>query len=118
MGLARASHMEAFQIFSSYAQDDETDIIISSLGITAILDPICPKPLFSAAFRARNAKIAKPHRPHEEGTTSRSAPEGGRIRPSLDLASFLKAQPENCTVGDGGCEILENFSAEQCSGAF
>src|SRR6516164_9929796 len=36
-----------------YAQDNETDIHISSLGIMATLAPTRPKPLFSAAFAAQ-----------------------------------------------------------------
>jgi hypothetical protein len=52
-GLRARSNGGVSRIFSSYAQDDEADIIISSLGITAILDPTRPKPLLSAAFNAQ-----------------------------------------------------------------
>jgi hypothetical protein len=50
---ARESNGGDSRIFLSYAQDDEAAIIVSSLGITAILDPTRPKSLFSAAFTAQ-----------------------------------------------------------------
>lgn len=86
-GLRARIKWRRFEIFILIPKTMRTDIIIPSLGITAILDPICPKSLFSAAFNARFGRIAKPHAPHEEAMTP-LRPEGGRIRANHDLAEY------------------------------